>query len=108
MMQTAEDTLDFQLRALGLDGWVREYRFDPSRRWRADFAFPASRILVEVEGGTWQQGRHTRGAGYASDCEKYNAATEQGWRVLRYTSEMVKSGQAVAQIIRMLEGTHGH
>lgn len=108
MMQTAEDTLDFQLRAVGLDGWVREYRFDPSRRWRADFAFPASRILVEVEGGTWQHGRHTRGAGYAADCEKYNAATEQGWRVLRYTSEMVKSGQAVAQIIRMLEGTHGH
>ena len=38
----------------------REYRFEPMRRWRADFAHLASRTLLEVEGGLYQQGRHQR------------------------------------------------
>lgn len=29
----------------------REYRFDPTRKWRADFALPELGILIEVEGG---------------------------------------------------------
>ena len=29
------------------------------------------------------------------DAEKYNAATLQGWRVLRFTGDMVTDGSAV-------------
>lgn len=86
------------LRALGVPEPEREYRFNVERRWRADFAWPALRLLVEVEGGTYSGGRHTRGAGYAEDCEKYNAAAAVGWTVLRYTGALVRSGVAANQV----------
>lgn len=62
---------------------VTEHRFDPERMWRFDYAWPAHRVALEVEGGIWTGGRHTRGAGFVKDCEKYNRATELGWRVFR-------------------------
>lgn len=64
---------------------VSEYRFAPPRRWRFDFAWPDHRLAVELEGGVWTGGRHTRASGYIADCDKYNAAVLAGWRVLRYT-----------------------
>lgn len=63
-----------------------EWRFDYRRRWRFDFAWPSVMLAVELEGGVWSRGRHTRGAGYIADTEKYNKAVELGWRVLRYAS----------------------
>ena len=62
-----------------------EHRFDSARRWRLDFAFIAQKVALEVEGGIFTGGRHTRGKGFLGDMEKYNAATLQGWRVLRVT-----------------------
>jgi very-short-patch-repair endonuclease len=64
-----------------------EYKFDKTRRWRFDFAYPKIKLAIELEGGIWSRGRHTRGIGYIKDCEKYNAAVLQGWKVLRYTSD---------------------
>jgi very-short-patch-repair endonuclease len=81
----------------------REYKFNVSRKWRFDFAFPDKKIAVEIEGGTWKQGRHTRGAGFEKDCEKYNQAVLDGWRVLRFTSGMVYSGKAIETILKILE-----
>lgn len=60
-----------------------ELRFHPKRRWRFDFAWPAHRIALEVEGGVWTGGRHTSSSGFLKDMEKYNAAALLGWRVLR-------------------------
>lgn len=66
-----------------------EHRFHPVRKWRFDFACIEFKVAIEVEGGTWSGGRHTRGSGYAADCEKYNEATMMGWSVLRLTSQQV-------------------
>lgn len=93
-----EQTLEFQLRALKIGGYEREYRFDPERRWRADFAWPSRSLLVEVEGGTRQYGRHNRHDGFEKDCEKYNAAQMAGWKVLRFTSSQVVDGRAASVI----------
>lgn len=93
-----------QITASGLSPPVREYPFASPRRWRADFAWPDCRLLVEIEGGTWSGGRHTRGAGYAKDAEKYNAAALLGWRVLRFTGEMVRDGTALAVTEQALAG----
>lgn len=76
-------------RALGGPKLTPEHRFDATRRWRFDFAIPELLVGIEVEGGMWTQGRHTRALGFAADCEKYNAATLAGWRVYRFTSSMV-------------------
>lgn len=81
---------------------VLEHRFAPPRRWRFDVAFPHKMLAVEIEGGAWVNGRHTRGAGFIKDMEKYNAATLLGWRLLRYTPEQVKSGMASTQIRQMM------
>jgi very-short-patch-repair endonuclease len=59
---------------------VREHQFHPTRRWRFDFCWPSQRVALEVEG--W--GRHQTFVGYQADCEKYNAALQMGWRVLRF------------------------
>jgi len=68
----------------GLPLPVREYRFAPPRRWRFDFAWPEKRVAVEIEGGIFSMGRHTRGQGFLADAEKYNRAAMLGWCVLRY------------------------
>jgi hypothetical protein len=60
-----------------------EYRFCPTRKWRFDFAWPFEGVALEVEGGVWTGGRHTRGSGFVKDVEKYNAAAVTGWCVLR-------------------------
>ena len=76
-------------------GLKREHAFAPPRKWRFDLAWPKQRIACEIEGGVWVSGRHTRGAGYESDCEKYSAAAASGWRVIRVTPGMIKSGKAI-------------
>lgn len=69
----------------GLPEPVQEYRFHSVRRWRFDHCWPAKRLAVEVEGGIWTNGRHSRGKGFMSDCEKYSRAALDGWCVLRTT-----------------------
>lgn len=81
---------------------VREYRFHPKRKWRFDFAWPARLVAVEVEGGTFSGGRHSRGKGFEADCEKYAEAAILGWRVLRVTTAMVNDGRALALIERAM------
>jgi len=93
-----EDRLAFQMKAWGLPEPEREYRFDPTRRWRFDFAWPQYKLAVEVEGVTWAGGRHQRVSGYEADAEKYNAAAAAGWKVLRFTGTHVRSAAAVRRI----------
>ena len=96
----AEELL-FQMNAVGLKP-EREFRFDMLRRWRADFAFPDHKLLIEFEGGIYTQGRHTRGKGYENDLEKYNTATLLGFRILRFSASQGKSGKALSMIEQAL------
>ncbi len=60
-----------------------EFKFHPTRKWRFDFLHEQSQVVLEVEGGVYSGGRHTRGSGFVKDIEKYNTATLMGYRVLR-------------------------
>lgn len=80
--------------ALQLETWcqannlelIPEYKFDEERKFRFDFAMPAIKAAIEYEGIFSRKSRHTTQAGYSKDAEKYNLASSQGWKVLRYTA----------------------
>lgn len=89
-----------QIRVKNLPAPVQELPFDVAhggRGWRFDFAWPAEKIALEIEGGAFAKGgsRHTRGAGFREDRVKYGTAFARGWTVLSVMPEQVKSGQAV-------------
>jgi very-short-patch-repair endonuclease len=68
-----------------------EYPFAQSkgRRWRFDFCWPDESLALEVDGGVWTSGRHTRGSGWTKDTEKLNTAASMGWRMLRTTPKQL-------------------
>ena len=96
-----EAILSQHLRTLKIE-FEQEFKFHPTRKWRADFHLKDKKILVEVEGGIWSNGRHTRGKGYLGDLDKYNAATMMGYQVIRFSTEQVKSGSAIEQIFKLI------
>lgn len=108
-MSKLEDKLEFQLKALKVPPFQREYRFHSVRQWKADFGWQEHKLLVEVEGGQYlhyvkgkdgkpKKSRHLSPEGYQNDCEKYNTAQVSGWKVLRFTTSQVQSGTAATVI----------
>lgn len=104
-----EATLDLLIRVEGLPAPQPEYRGLAPRMFRFDRAWPELRIAVECEGGTWQgsRGRHTSGAGYENDCEKYSLAAIAGWIVLRFTGAMLDDGRARELLLAAWAARHG-
>lgn len=96
--------------AYGLPAPVAEFRFDASRKWAFDYAWPSELVALEVEGGIYGRGKpcpvcnrrppgaHSSIARLLSDMEKYNAAAVAGWRVLRVTPNQLDDGSAFALV----------
>ena len=82
----------------------REVQIFVERGWRYDFVWREAMIIVEVEGGAMSGGRHVRGQGFTEDARKYNMATARGWRVIRFTTEMVDNGEALATLEYIFKG----
>ncbi len=98
-MSAIEEKLLFHIKTAGLPEPEREYRFDAVKRYRFDFAYPDQMLAIEVEGGTWVSNTgHTSGTGYHSNVRKYNLAVVKGWKLLRFTTDMVTSGEALRVI----------
>lgn len=92
-------------RRSGVPEPVTEYHFaKPERVWRFDFAWLDAKVALEVEGGIWTQGRHTRGAGFLGDIAKYNRATELGWSVFRTTPSELDTISTLTMISRAIKG----
>ncbi|MCZ4284566.1 hypothetical protein O4H29_06925 [Marinobacter salarius] len=120
-MSQLEETLALHIRAAKLPEPEREYRFGAAmvggpgkglrqrlagtglKDWRFDFAWPSLALAVEVEGGAWVGGRHTRGKGFLEDLRKYQAAQRMGWTVYRTAGELIKSGEALATINHLMK-----
>ena len=98
-------------------GWFmqEEFYFGKPRRWRADWAIaplegfaPAYTWLIEYEGGEFAW-KHDQEAGkhqaqrFAPDAIKYNEMILLGYRLLRFTASMVRSGVAADQLRRAME-----
>ena len=91
----------FQMLWKAVDGpsLEKEYRFHDKRRWRADFAQLEARVLIEIEGGIWVNGRHNRAAGFNADLEKYLEGGLAGWRVFRFGPDQI----TLANVRRLAE-----
>ncbi len=90
---------DKQIIAIGLPSPTTEYRFC-ERLWRFDYAWLNERLAIEINGGVYTQGRHTRGKGAEGDYVKLNEAALLGWTVLQFSTGQVKSGLALQTIER--------
>ena len=114
-MSKLEDLLLMQIKAMGIPHPEQEYRFAAQhvgmgrairkrlllaglKDWRFDFCWPDLMFAVEVEGGIFVNGRHTRGAGFEGDMEKYHHAQRLGYTVYRCGSALIKSGKSVQLI----------
>lgn len=86
---------------------IKEYRFYKPRKWRFDYALPAYKIAVEVEGGVWTGGRHIRPQGFLGDIEKYNTAALLGWRVFRTTPDRLVSTSTLQLLKSAILGSFG-
>lgn len=94
------------------DEWSAEVAAIHGRKFRFDYASTPYKIAIEIEGGVFGRGKpcpvckrksagaHSSVAGMLRDLEKYNEATAQGWRVLRFTPDQFdKRFDAVARLI---------
>lgn len=93
-----EEAFHWQLKhATDIADGIPNYRFDLNRKWEFDFAWPDVLIAVEIEGGIWRKGggAHSHPTNILRDIEKYNHAARAGWRIFRFTTDMVDSGEAL-------------
>lgn len=91
-----------------------QVQFHPTRKWRFDFAFPSARLAIELQGGLFKGGKgggtgkggHNNVRGFIRDCDKFNAAQELGWTVLKYTQKHLdeRPVQSIEQVRRVLDG----
>lgn len=78
----------------------KEFQFCSDRQWRADYAIESAtgKWLIELDGGVWTGGRHSRGGkGYIEDCMKLNNAALLGYRIIR-----IPTGFATAHYLQQI------
>ena len=69
---------------------TKEVTFFPGRRFRFDYAHQAIngfKAAIELDGGVFVGGRHSRGMGQVKDAEKGRLAAYSGWNVIHFTTK---------------------
>lgn len=80
-----------------------EVRFNPGRKWRFDLCWPDKMLALEIQGGIWTQGRHSRGAALIKEWEKLNTAAMHGWRILYCQPKDLLKDSMAQTILRSLD-----
>jgi very-short-patch-repair endonuclease len=71
---------------------TKEVTFYPGRRFRFDYAHKAIngfKAAIELDGGVFTGGRHSRGMGQVKDAEKGRLAAYSGWNVIHFTCKCI-------------------
>ena len=74
----------------------REVCLVPGRKWRWDFVI--NDLAIEIQGGIWGAGGHSRGLGQEKDMRELNAAVKAGYRPMLSSTGMVESGEAIKEV----------
>jgi very-short-patch-repair endonuclease len=119
MRSQYETQLERLIHLAGLPEPVLQFAFakEYGRLYRWDFAWTEFKLAVEVDGGRFM-GRggsartmsRTAPLGYhgsVEDNRKRNLANLLGWTILVYSPEMIRSGEAVAELKLALEQKAG-
>jgi hypothetical protein len=104
-LSPGEEEFAQHLKIYGIEA-LREVKFCEGRKWAFDFLIHHSEnsLAIEIEGGTsFGKSRHSKGKGFENDCQKYNTASLMGYTVLRFTTAMVHSGEAIDTVRRLFE-----
>jgi len=80
-----------------------------NRQFRADYFIPSCNCIIEINGGQWTGGRHTRAGKvkgkqstqYEEDLTKMNLAIKNGFYYLQYTYEMLGRGDYIDDFNKM-------
>ena len=84
----------------------RQYPFalEVDRKYAADFAWLAPKVIVECQGGTWAGMRsHASGAGIAIGFERMNIAQRLGWFVLQYEAKALAKRRIEETVREVIE-----
>ena len=92
------------IKAVGLPIPEIQYKWHPERLFRADYAYPDIKLLIEVDGGTWAKMGHSRGSGIEKDRIKDAEALMLGFKTLRVTGTMVMDGKAIGYLEKIFKG----
>lgn len=87
------DMLAAQIVEAGLPAAQREYRWHPTRKFRADLAWPERKFIAEVDGAV-----HRIKGKFERDIERHNLLIREGWVYIRVTPNMVRSGEALTWV----------
>lgn len=99
--RTLEDQFAAQIELYGLPEPVREFQFDDTPvAWRWDFAWPQYKLVVEINGGIYQNPPtgHRSIKGLLRDYAKLNAVTARHWWSMSFDNKAVESGEAVLMV----------
>lgn len=100
-MSALEDNVLWHIANLtNLPAPEREYKL-PGDTHPFDIAWPDKKLLIEVQGGIWTQGAHTRGKGAIRDHDKANYAAAHGWRVMYVSVDFINDPSS--RLLRIVE-----
>mgnify|MGYP006445078117 FL=1 len=71
-----------------VDLWA-EQKLIPHRRFRFDFVHYPSKTAIEVNGGNWGGGRHTRAGALNQEYEKILLAALEGYTVIFLSQDQI-------------------
>lgn len=90
----AMEAFDTWIRATSPAPVEKEYVFLSTRRYRADWAIPDLKIIVEYDGVM----HHARKSGSERDADKSNLAQLAGWLFIRVNAGTLRSGAGYTSV----------
>lgn len=101
-INVGEESFAAWAKRLNLPAFERNFRFHPDRKLEIDFAWPALKLGLEIQGGVWNAGKHGRPLGIMADMAKHNILLDLGWTVYQFTPQECRIGSAALHIERII------
>lgn len=80
-----------------------EFQFDPVRKFKFDYCFPAWKVAIDLQGGIYSHGRrsgHTSVKGMENDMDKINLAQNCGWVMFQLSPRKLDKPHYVVSLIK--------